>query len=364
MKIWPKHFAVLLTLVAFHSAQAQEESAPQEPPFVQEESEFETPAPSEDLFTSEADAIEDEIQSAAPENNKETVNLNEQSPGDSKVEEDLLLEEPASPVVEETPAVVEEPTYEVAPARNTPQVDVVRRSKSGGVEYIQHPQAAKGLMTITKDGAYVYRVKPETGSKESGTFRVGMMDAPKIQSADGVTDFSSMYGNSSQPLFMFDYEWKPFNSFGSLGLQGGIGIMYATGQGRFIVPDPQFPDQQAKEEYTFLAIPISLGGIYRLEWGHRQWVAPYVSAGGTYIGVAEIRDDGKSPSLVGTPGVYGAGGLLFNVSAMSRDTAFTLSSEYGIKNLWISLEYRQLQTFTEDVDFSSGIVSAGVAVDY
>lgn len=364
MKSWHKHFVVLLAVLAFHAAKAQEESAPQEPPFVQEESEFETPPPADDLFTSEAESVENEIQSASPESKKETVNLNEQSPGESKAEEDLLFEEEASPVVEEKPSAPAEPAYEVAPAQKTPNVEVVRRSKSGGVEYIQHPQAAKGLMTITKDGAYIYRVKPAAGSKESGTFRVGMMDPPKIQSADGVTDFSSMYGNSSQPLFMFDYEWKPFNSFGSLGLQGGIGVMYATGQGRFIIPDPQFPDQQAKEEYTFLAIPISLGGIYRLEWGHRQWVAPYISAGGTYIGIAEIRDDGKSPSLVGTPGVYGAGGLLFNVSAMSRDTAFTLSSEYGIKNLWISLEYRQLQTFTDDVDFSSGIVAAGVTVDY
>ncbi|UXR64959.1 porin family protein [Bdellovibrio bacteriovorus] len=364
MRIWHKHFVVVLAVLAFHSAWAQEESAPQEPPFVQEESEFEVPPPSDDLFSNEADAIESEIQSAAPEGKKETVNLNEQNPGDAKVEEDLLFEEEAAPVVEENTPVVEEPAYEVAPARQTPKVDVVRRSKSGGVEYIQHPQAAKGLMTITKDGAYVYRVKPPSASKESGTFRVGMIDPPKIQSADGVTDYSSMYGGSSQPVFMFDYEWKPFNGFGSLGVQIGVGVMYSTGQGRFIVPDPQFPDQQAKEEYTFLAIPLSLGGIYRLEWGNRQWVAPYVAAGGTYIGIAEIRDDGKSPSLVGTPGVYGAGGLLFNISAMNRDTAFTLSSEYGIKNLWVSLEYRQLQTFTEDVDFSSGIVGAGVTVDY
>lgn len=351
-----KYFVVLLAVVSFRAVQAQEQGPPQEPPFVQEETEFE----GEDL------QIEDEIQSAAPGKESGTVNLNEQTPSDSKIEEDLMLEEETPAVVEETAPVVipEEPPQQVAPVKKTPQVEVVRRSKSGGVEYIQHPQAAKGLMTITKDGAYVYRVKPPSASKESGTFRVGMMDPPKIDSADGVTNYDSMYGSSSQAMFMFDYEWKPFNGYGSLGIQAGLGLLYATGQGRFITPDPQFPNQEAKEEYSFLAVPLNVGGVYRLEWSDRQWIAPYVSAGGTYIGVVEIRDDGKSPSVVGTPGVYGAGGLLFNIAAMSDDTAFTLSSEYGINNLWLSLEYRQLQTFSEDVDFSGGIIGAGVTVDY
>lgn len=346
MNTWYKYFVVLLATVTFHqAAQAQEDQGPpQEPPYVQDETEYEY----------------DELQ---PTNSEpETVNLNEQTPSDSKIEEDLMFEEDSSAVVESIPEP--EPVQQVAPVPKASQGEVVRRSKSGGVEYIQHPQAAKGLMTITKDGAYVYRVKPQITSKESGSFRVGMMDSPQIDSADGVTTYETMYGGSSQAMFMFDYEWKPFNGYGSLGLQAGLGLLYSTGQGRFITPDAQFPDQKAKEEYSFLAVPINLGGVYRLEWSDRQWIAPYISAGGTYIAVAEIRDDGKSPSLVGTPGVYGAGGLLFNVSAMSSDTAFTLSSEYGIHNLWLSLEYRQLQTFSEDVDFSGGIVGAGVTVDY
>ncbi|NUN07074.1 MAG: hypothetical protein HUU57_15100, partial [Bdellovibrio sp.] len=70
------------------------------------------------------------------------------------------------------------------------------------------------------------------------------------------------------------------------------------------------------------------------------------------------------PSLVGTPGGYGAAGLLLNITAMNRDTAFTLRSEYGIANLWVSLDYRYLKTFNEDLDFSSNILGAGIVADY
>lgn len=370
MRNWYQYFVILLATVSVaQGAYAQQtETPPQEPPFVQEESEFESAPSSEESSLTEEDLlIEEELKSASPEEPQTgTVNLNEQKPSDSNVEEELLFEEEQS-VVEE-PAVVPVTPAPVQVVRPAPKAaarsEAVGRSKSGGVEYIHHPQAAQGLMTITKDGAYIYRVKPPTATTESGTFRVGMIDPPAIQSADGTSDYGSMYGDSSQAMFMFDYEWKPFNRYGSLGIQAGLGLMYANGQGRFLVADPQFPDQEAKEEYTFLAVPLNLGVVYRLEWADRQWVAPYVSAGGTYVGVVEFRDDGKSPSVLGTPGVYGAGGLLLNITAMSRETAFNLNSEYGINNLWLALEYRQLQTFSEDLDFSSGIMGAGITVDY
>lgn len=361
MRNWYQYFVVLLATVSFHGAFAQQmETPPQEPPFVQEESEFDLPPSNQESSVTDEDfLIEEELRSANPEEPAAgTVNLNEQRPSDSNVEEELPFEDEQS--------VVEEPA--VIPVTPTPKAEApsksAGRSKSGGVEYIHHPQAAQGLMTITKDGAYIYRTKSPTTTSESGTFRVGMIDPPAIQSADGTSDYGSMYGDSRQAMFMFDYEWKPFNRYGSLGVQVGLGLMYANGQGRFLVDDPQFPNQEAKEEYTFLAVPLNLGVIYRLEWADRQWVAPYLSAGGTYVGVVEFRDDGKSPSILGTPGVYGAGGLLLNITAMSRQTAFNLSSEYGITNLWLVLEYRQLQTFSEDLDFSSGIMGAGITVDY
>ncbi|WII70639.1 hypothetical protein QJS83_09230 [Bdellovibrio sp. 22V] len=364
---WKNYFIALLAVTAFQSSWAQEtESAPQEPPFVQEENEFETlPEQHQSLEAVEGDdvlSIEDELQQAEPEK-KSTVNLNEQlQESEKKQEDELIFEEPqATPIVEE-PSVPEAPVVEVKPLPKSRPGKAVRRSAKGGVEYIEHPQAAKGLLTITKEGAYIYKTKEGEEHDKSGTFRVGMIDPPKITSADGTTTFDSMYSGSQQPMFMFDYEWQPFNHYGKLGVQFGGGIMLANGNGRFIEGD--HVGEEAKEKYTFIAIPLNLGVVYRLEWMSRQWLAPYVSGGGTYIGVVEYRDDGKSPSVVGTPGVYGAGGMMFNISALDRDTAFTLSSEYGIANLWLTLEYRYLNTFSEDVDFTSGIAGAGITVDY
>lgn len=338
MSFWLKYFVAVLVTATVQTycrvAQAQEEdSAPQEAPFVPEDDEFE------------------DFLDVPPE--EKTVDLNEQVPEAGRV-----AEEPA--VIPAEPAVIsaEQPVVPDAPAKVIP-----RTSKKGGVEYIQHPQAANGLLAITKDGAYIYKTKESRDYHQTGTVRFAVMDAPQITAADGTT-YKMMYSGDGQPVVMFDYEWQPLTGYGKLGVQAGLGLLYASGQGRFVSSDPVLNGQEAKEKYTFLAIPLSLGAIYRLEWLSRQWAAPYVAGGGTYIAVVEFRDDGESPSAVGTPGAYGAAGLMFNVSAVDRETAFTLSSEYGIANLWVSLEYRYLKTFSEDLDFSSNIVSAGISVDY
>lgn len=339
MSTWYKYVIASIALVIAQSSGAQEvESAPQEAPFIQEENEF-------DSFLTE-EPVEEAPSSEAPPQSQ-SVDLNKQVPEEAV--EELVVEE-------EEKAIVEEPTE--APVDN-----IVRRSTKGGVEYIAHPQASKGLLAITKEGAYIYKTTESRDFHQTGTFRVATMDSPNIVAADGTT-YETMYSGSQQPFFMFDYEWQPFTGFGKLGVQAGFGLLYATGQGRFVSTDPAVNGTEAKESYTFLAIPLNLGVVYRLEWLSRQWVAPYVSGGGTYVAVAEFRDDGKSPTAVGTPGAYGAAGLLLNVSAADRETAFTLSSEYGIANLWVSLEYRYLQTVSEDLDFSSNIIGAGISVDY
>ncbi|MDG0817054.1 hypothetical protein [Bdellovibrio svalbardensis] len=358
--------AAMMTLASLQTAHAQpKESAPQEPPYTQDENEFDTPA--ESGTTDEMLSIEDEIKSAEPnptapvqvaEPKKEesTVNLNEKVPeagGKNLTAEEEPSVIPVSPVVE------------VKPAKKIQYGEVVRQSPKGGVEYIHHPQAAKGLLVIEKDGTYVYKTKDSGAYNKTGTFRIGTMDAPTIVSKDGTTNFVTMYHGSPVPIFMFDFEWQPFTSFGRLGVQAGVGFLIEQGRGRFACDNcGTLNGTESKEKYTFIAVPLNLGGIYRLEWTSHQWLAPYISGGGTYIPVAEVRDDNTAPKAVGTPGVYGAGGMMFNVSAFDRNTAFTLRNEYGISNLWLTAEYRYLKTFNEDLDFTSNIITLGIGVDY
>lgn len=354
------------------------ETAPQEPPYV-EESEFDVPA--EESATGDFSELEDEFRDAdvSEESAPETVDLNEEiveeNSGESFAEDekktDELFEEEAVvevPSVEtdinaefeaESEAESEEQSEVIVSEDPIPNVEIVQKSKQGGVEYIRHPQAAKGLLVIEQDGTYIYRTKEDLSFDQTGIFRFGMMDAPHITSADGQTTFSDMY-SPSVPMVGFDYEWQPLNGFGRWGIQAGIGIITASGPGRFASD----PSKEAKEQYTFIAIPLSLGGVYRMELMSRQWLAPYISAGVNYFPVIETRDDDKTPGVVGTPGVYGAGGMMINLTALDRDTAFNLRSEYGIANLWVTLDYRYIKTFSEEVDFTSGLIGGGIAVDY
>jgi hypothetical protein len=335
------------------------ETAPQEPPYV-EESEFDFPG--EETTTNDFSTLEGEFRDAdlSEEPAPETVNLNEESANGEEfvIEDEVIPDMPEESVVEvPTPEIEQEVV--ISEERPIPNIEVVQKSKKGGVEYIRHPQAANGLIAIEQDGTYIYRTKEDLSFDQTGIFRFGMMDAPKITSADGQTTFSDMY-SPSVPMIGFDYEWQPLNGFGRWGIQAGFGIITASGPGRFVSD----PTKEAKEQYTFIAIPLSLGGVYRMEVMNRQWFAPYISAGVNYFPVIETRDDNKNPGMVGTPGVYGSGGMMINLTSLDRDTAFNLRSEYGIANLWVTLDYRYIKTFSEEVDFTSGLIGGGIAVDY
>lgn len=358
MKAFRFSLAAMMLLAFAQTVRARTvESAPQEPPYTQEESEFDklatpiesakpaTPtSPTDDVFS-----IENELKSA--QENISTVT------GPKK-------EESTRPVEEGSAVIPVAPIVEVQPAKEMKSDEVVHQSPKGRVEYIHHPQAAKGLLMIEKDGTYIYKTKGENKFSHTGTFRAGMMDAPTIISKGGTTNFTTMYHGSPLPVFIFDYEWQPFTSFGRLGIQAGLGFLIANGNGRISCDGCSTDGKEAKEKYTFLAVPLNLGGVYRLEWTNHQWLAPYVSAGGAYVPVVELRDDNASPKSVGTPGAYGATGLMFNISAMDRSTAFILRTEYGIANLWLSAEYRYLKTFNNDLNFSSNILTLGIGADY
>lgn len=251
----------------------------------------------------------------------------------------------------EPPYTTESEFEETSAPATTPQIG------TKGVQYIRHPHAKKGLKLIDEKGNYYYAPDRVSQRNQTASVRFGSIRPPNIQAADGAS-FRTMYGSGDPFVIAFDYEWQPLQAFGKLGVQMGIGYFNSTGKGRFIT------GQEAREKYTFHAIPLSAGVIYRLEFFERQWVAPYVAGGGSYYGLIETRDDDKAPKLVGTPAAYGAGGLMINVAALDRETAYTLDSEYGLAGLWISLEARQVQASNQDLDIGGLMVSFGISADY
>lgn len=239
-------------------------------------------------------------------------------------------------------------------------------------EAITHPQAQEGLVRIKKDGTYVYDIERPL-RKESSRITFGQANHPEmtlvIQPVDAAGNpagaekefnFSDFYGDTSGFILGYDYEWFPFIDKGKFGVQAGFSAMFANGNGRLAAA----PNDPSVETFTFLTLPLTLGGVYRLEWKDKQIFAPYVSGGGTYVLLAEKREDKSMPSFIGSLGYYASGGVLFNVNAFDRDAGFQLESEYGISNMWVSLEFRVIEVTSSAFSFSNKYLNAGLSFDF
>lgn len=241
-------------------------------------------------------------------------------------------------------------------------------------EVIQYPEAAQeGLVKITKDGTYIYDIKREMKS-ESSRISFGHALHPDvtidIEQRDPATgqglgnyqtfSFGDLYEETSSIIIGYDYEKFPWiGRQGKLGYQLGGAIMFAQGHGVLVSNL-----QPSREKYTFFTIPLMAGVVYRLEWKDKQLFAPYVAGGGTYTILIEKREDKSSPQYTGAPGFYAAGGGLLNVSVLDDEAGFALDSEYGISNLWLSLEFKVIEVNSDAFTFSNQYVNLGVSFDF
>lgn len=229
----------------------------------------------------------------------------------------------------------------------------------GGVYRRFHPDASKGLLRIEADGTYQYKVEKIDKSR-SASFRYAQLQPPIVRTGDGVASYSRMYGSRDLDVLSFDYEWFPWKGWGAFGVQAGVG--FTTISGRGVLRDGQ--NTTAQEKFTLFVAPITVGAKYRLEFWSHQYLVPFAQAGFTYFGIAETRDDGKANRYAGAPAGFVGGGGLINITRWSPRSAFNLSKEYGISDLWVTIEYRGYQGLRSDIDFSSNMLSGGISVDY
>lgn len=258
-------------------------------------------------------------------------------------------EQPASRKAEEPHPVAETPAAGSAGFRKPPG------PPEGGILKVPHPGSAKGLLRINKDGTYQYKT-PVLEKSQSASFRVGYQSTPLIRSVRGVS-FTDMYGSGLYGI-VGDYEWMPFRRFGALGIQLGSGLIMARGNGRFA------DGSLAEETYGMFVIPATVNLVYRFEYVRRQWAVPFVFGGGSVYGLAEVRDDGKTPTLAMSPTANGGGGIHLNVSRWDTASSFLLSKEYGIADLWLTVEARAVQGLDAELDMTNQSVSVGITVDY
>ena len=260
----------------------------------------------------------------------------------------------------------------IAGAADFPDKDQPNNSSDNGVEVItregnyrivQHPDAAKGLIRINKDGSYQYRVAKKPTTK-AASLQFASFSAPSISNDTRNLTFSNMYGSSPWAL-MFNYEWQ-LRGFGSLGLQTGAGFGVFKGKGKVVSSRPGDATVQveSQESFQLFMVPLTAFLVYRFEYSSKQWLVPYILAGGTYYGLMEKREDNSNLSYGGAPAAGGGGGINFSITRFDPKTGFILDREYGIGEMWFTLEAKALQGLRSDLDFTSAIVSSGVTVDF
>jgi hypothetical protein len=235
-------------------------------------------------------------------------------------------------------------------------------------QYIEHPNASKGLIRIDKDKIYYYKVKTSDQTK-AGTFHMGTYTPTNLANPDDSSlSFNNLYDQTSFPILLYDHEWQILQMFGKFALKAGGGFYYATGHGKFEIQNDNRADSpEPKEKFTLLVFPINVGLIYRLKYFKNQWLVPYVEGGIDAFCFAETRDDDQNPALGAALGLSPAahfslgGSLSLGKNARSF---LDLDREYGINAMYLTLEYRNYVSLSNKYDFSGDAVTAGITAEY
>lgn len=235
-----------------------------------------------------------------------------------------------------------------------------------GKTEVPHPNAEKGLMSITRDSVYHYRVeehKPNGGM----SFQVGTFNPTNLKNPTAATNatFADNYMDTgAAPQFLVTREWRLLHgALGILSARVGSGAYVAQGHGHFADPNVTAKYGLPKEVFTFLALPNSVGAIYRFQWHDRQLFVPYAEGGGIAYTFAELRDDGLAPKFGGALAAYGAGGLAMDMTHFDYFSRAELNREYGITTIYLTAEYRQVIGLSR-YDFTASYPNAGFFMEY
>lgn len=244
-------------------------------------------------------------------------------------------------------------------------VEVIWSQRGSSEIKIKHPAAEKGLIRITQDRTYIYRV-PRSEQTRAFSFRMGIMNPEDLANPDTGATFADSYDSTEAPVAFFEYEWQWFSGvLGKLGLKIGSGIFVSEGNGNF---RNNYAENGSKtdplEKFTFVALPNSLGAVYRMQFFDRQILVPYADGGVMGITFAEFRDDEDAPKIgLGYAGFFSLGGAL-NLGLLDSLSLLELDREYGINGLYLTGEFRQIVNMGSDYDFTSSTINAGILAEF
>lgn len=279
-------------------------------------------------------------------------------PGEPSVPGEEVAE-PTEPPPETTPA---QPREEYRPSASSGE-KIFDWSKHQGEREVPHPFREKGLIRITRDKDYIYKVD-ESDQKRAFDFKAGMFDPQNLANPETGVTFEENYQQTQNPAFMINYEWQLWHSpVGKWGIRAGTGAFVAQGNGHF-ASNSANAGLIPREVFTFILVPLNVGAVYRLQIWHRQMLVPYAEGGGTLFGFAETRDDDKPPKFGGSTGAYFAGGVALNLTYFDALSRIQLDREYGINAVFLTAEYRHVESIQKSYDFTSDLVNAGFLMEY
>ena len=236
---------------------------------------------------------------------------------------------------------------------------------------IKHSGSSDGLTRIDKEGVYIYETENPLKNQASH-IRFGAAETPEMTvdicqrigdndcAAVSQVRFEDIYAGASKFSVGYDYEYFFSMQSGKLGAQIGASLQIASGHGRLA----SNPSVEGYEKFTFVTLPIYLGAVYRFQYKTYQLISPYVAGGGTYMILAEKRDDRAKVNAIGSFGFYGSGGVLLNITALDRDMASDMYNEYGVGSLWFNLELKTVQISSEAFNYSANYIQGGMSFDF
>jgi len=242
-------------------------------------------------------------------------------------------------------------------------------SKHQGETEVKHPYAEKGLIRITKDKVYYYKVNETEGTKAMQV-QIGTLNPTQLRNPDTTNSvtFKDNYNENASPTVLLTREWDGWvGALGKINYRLGTGIFVAQGHGHFV--DPQTDKTTGapltpKENFTFLAFPESGGLVYRIQFSPRPLFVPFVEGGGTLWAFTEIRDDSKAPKVGGSATAYAAAGIAVNMTYFDYMSRISLDREYGISGAYFTLEYRRMFALDTRYDFSGDYFNGGFLMRY
>ena len=176
-----------------------------------------------------------------------------------------------------------------------------------------------------------------------------------LENKESQLAFKDIY-NNEVPILLFNYEWDP--SYIPLTLKVGTGLLVTTGRGIFIEASDLVP----KEKFIFLTLPFSLSGVYRAQFVKNQFFVPHLGGGLDVWTFCELRNDRKNTKFGGsfTGHLVLGGSLSLNfLSAIDPHSVTDLRTEYNVKSIWLTMEWRSVFHVMGEFDFSSQFINMG-----